>query len=150
MKKKRTYFAPTTFQQRHLLFKTWEETGNVKEACAKARVSRQTFYNWKPRFEEGGYEGLNECRSHAPKNPHRIAAEVEDDVIEMRGEHPNWGKRRIADELAKGNSWVPVVSANTVKRILKDAGLWSLGESRKKKRLANGQESGRSRANDQY
>lgn len=150
MKKKRTYFAPTTPQQRHLLFKTWEESGNVKEACAKAHVSRQTFYNGKSRYEEDGYEGLTACRSHAPKNPSRIAAEVEADVIEIRGEHPNWGKRRIADELAKGNSWVPLVSANTVKRILKDAGLWSPGESRKKKRLAASQDSRRSRANDQY
>jgi hypothetical protein len=43
----------------------------------------------------------------------------------MRCEHPGWGKRRIADELAKGNNYVPLVSPNTVKRILHDAGLWS-------------------------
>ena len=150
MEKKRTYFAATTPQQRHLLFTTWEENGSVTEACAKAHVSRQTFYNWKPRFEAGGYEALNECRSHAPKNPNRIAADTEEQVIEMRRDHPNWGKQRIADELAKGNSWVPVVSANSVKRILKDAGLWSSRESRKKKRLARGQARGRTRANDQY
>jgi transposase len=138
MEKKRTYFPPTTAQQRQMLFKTWEETGNVTVACAKAHVSLQTFYNWKPRFEEGGYEGLNECRSHAPKNPNRVAAEVEEQVIEMRCEHPDWGKQRIADELAKRNSWVPVVSANTVKRILLDAGLWPQKEKREKKRLASG------------
>lgn len=134
MEKKRTYFPPTTPQQRHLLFKTWEETGNVTEACAKAHVSRQTFYNWKPRFEEKGYEALNECRSHAPKNPNRKAKEVEDHVVEMRRGHPNWGKRRIADELAKGNSWVPVVSPNTVKRILLDAGLWPQADRDGKKK----------------
>ena len=138
MEKKRTYFPPTTRQQRHLLFKTWEETGSVKKACGKARVSRQTFYNWKPRFEAGGYEALNECRSHAPKNPSRVTAEVEEQVIEMRREQPNWGKQRIADELAKRHSWVPVVSANTVKRILLDAGLWQPEEKREKKRHAPG------------
>jgi len=134
MEKKRTYFPPTTPQQRHLLFKTWEETGNVTEACGKAHVSRQTFYNWKPRFEEGGYEALNECRSHAPKNPNRKAKEVEEQVVEMRRRHPNWGRQRIADELAKGNSWVAVVSANTVKRILIDAGLWPQRDSQGKKK----------------
>ncbi len=148
MEKKRTYFSPTTRQQRHLLFTTWEETGSVTEACAKAHVSRQTFYNWKPRFEEGGYEALNECRSHAPKNPNRIGAEVEEQVIEMRRERAKWGKQRIADELAKGNSWVPVVSANTVKRILLDAGLWPQRVSQEKKRRAPSQDSGRTRAND--
>ena len=60
MEKKRTYFSPTTAQQRYLLFKTWEETGNVTQACAKAGVCRQTFYSWKPRFIEEGYEGLKE------------------------------------------------------------------------------------------
>ena len=124
MEKKRTYFPPTTPQQRHLLFKTWEDTGNVTEACAKAHVSRQTFYNWKPRFEAGGYEALNVCHSHAPHNPKRTAREVEAQVIEMRRQEPGWGKQRIADELAQRNSWVPVVSANTVKRILLAAGLW--------------------------
>ena len=149
MEKKRTYFPPTTPQQRHLLFKTWEKTGNVTEACAKAHVSRQTFYNWKSRFEEGGYEALNECRSHAPKNPGRVGADVEEQTIEMRREHPDWGKQRIADELARRNSWVPIVSANTVKRILLDAGLWQQRESREKKSLAPGQDSGRTRTNDQ-
>ena len=51
----------------------------------------------------------------------------------MRREHPDWGKRRIADELAKGNNWVPLVSPNTVKRILQDAGLWPQAESGAKK-----------------
>ena len=39
----------------------------------------------------------------------------------------------IADEMAKGNNWVPVVSPNTVRRILRDADLWpELGETAKK------------------
>ena len=65
MKKKHTYFSPTTREQRHLLFMAWEETGSVTEACAKAHVSRQTFYNWKARYEEGGYRALN---GHARQN----------------------------------------------------------------------------------
>jgi hypothetical protein len=50
-------------------------------------------------------------------------------VSGLRREHANWGKKRIADELAKGNNWVPLVSPNTVKRILKDAGLWGTVEA---------------------
>ncbi len=38
--------------------------------------------------------------------------------------HPAWGQQRLADELAKANGWVPLVSPNTVTRILRDAGLW--------------------------
>ncbi len=115
------------------MFETWEATGNVTEACAKARVGRRTFYYWKPRFEERGYASLETFASRAPKNPVRISKEVEEEVIEMRRSHPEWGKRRIADELAKGNSWVPLASPNTVRRILQDAGLWLEPETKAKK-----------------
>jgi hypothetical protein len=49
---------------------------------------------------------------------------VEAQVIALRQEQPRWGKQRLADELAKANGWVPLVSPNTVKRILRTAGLW--------------------------
>jgi len=57
----------------------------------------------------------------------------------MRRQHTDWGKKRIADELAKGNNWVPLVSPNTVKRILKDAGLWPEPEATAKKGALNRQ-----------
>jgi hypothetical protein len=38
------------------------------------------------------------------------------------------GKRSIANELTKRNNWTPLVSPNTVQRILKDAGLLSQEE----------------------
>ena len=59
MNKQRTYFRPTTAQQRRLLFETWEATGNVAEASRKAlswlQFSSRVFYadklgnclNWK-------------------------------------------------------------------------------------------------------
>ncbi len=133
MNQKRTYFPSTTAQQRRLLFETWEATGSIAEACRKAHVCRQTFYNWKGRFEVDGYAGLKAPRSHAPNNPHCTPAHVEEQVKEMRRRNPEWGKRRIADELAKGNNWVPLVSPNTVKRILQDAGLWHEAEATAKK-----------------
>jgi transposase len=58
MSKKRVYFPRTTGQQRELLFETWEATGEVRLACQRAHVSERTFYKWKGRFVEGGYEAL--------------------------------------------------------------------------------------------
>jgi len=133
MAKKRTYFPPTTAQQRRLLFAIWEETGDRAEACRRAHVSQSTFYNWKPRYEADGYAALDEARSHAPHRPHLASPEVGSQVVGIRQAHPDWGKRRIADELAKGNNWVPLASPNTVKRILQDAGLWLQAESEAKK-----------------
>jgi transposase len=106
----------------------------VPAACRQARVSEGTFYYWKPRFEAGGYEALVEFASHAPKEPHRIEADIEQAIINLRQQNPTWGKRRIADEMAKANDWVPLVSPNTVKRILQAAGLWQKPEPGVKKK----------------
>ena len=133
MKKKRVVYRETTAQQRKLLFEVWEETGNVSLASRKAHVGRGTFYYWKPRFEEQGYKGLEETASRAPKKTRRTPDEIEQKVIAMRRQHADWGKQRIADELAKANNWVPLVAPQTVKRILKDADLWEAVEDEAKK-----------------
>jgi transposase len=129
MSTKRIPFRETTAQQRKLLFETWEATGNVTLACRKAHVGRGTFYYWKPRFGKYGYAGLEAFENRSPKESHRTATEVEQKVIALRREHPGWGKKRIANELAKANNWVPLISPNTVKRILKDDGLWEAVEA---------------------
>jgi len=124
MKTKRTYFGFTTPQQRKLLFETWQATSKVTEACKKARVSRSLFYYWKERFDEKGYAGLEEFESRTAHKLNYKEEAIEEKVIEMRRKNPNWGKVRISDEMAKANNWVAVVSANTVKRMLKKANLW--------------------------
>jgi transposase InsO family protein/transposase len=121
----RIHYPRTTVSQRKLLFETWEETKDVAQACRTARVSERTFYYWKPRFETGGYEVLRQFASHAPQEPNRMSDEIEQEVIGLRRQNAGWGKQRIADELAKKNNWIPVISPNTVKRILQEAGLWS-------------------------
>lgn len=134
MRAKRIHYPRTTEQQRKRLFEIWEESGNISEASRKAHVGRGTFYYWKGRFDEQGYEGLAEFASHAPNKPARMATEVEEKVIELKQTHPDWGKKRIAQELAKRNSWVPVISPNTVKRILTEAELWARVEEEVKKK----------------
>jgi len=119
MSPKRTYFGFTTPQQRKLLFETWEATVDIDEACRTARVSRRLFYYWKPRFEKAGYGGLEVFESRVAHKLNYKAPEIEAEVIKLRRQNPDWGKARIAHEMAKA-----VVSPNTVKRILQDAELW--------------------------
>jgi transposase len=99
-------------------------SGNVSDICRRAHVGRGTFYYWKPRFDEQGYAGLEAFASRAPKEPCRTALAIVQKVIRLRREHPDWGNNQIADDLAKSNDWVWLVSPNTVKRILQQAGLW--------------------------
>jgi transposase len=133
MSPKRTYSGFSTPQQRKLLFETWESTGSVSTACREARVSRGLFYYWKARFEQYGYAGLEEFESRVAHKLNYKSAEIEQQVIEMRRQHPDWGKARIAQEMAKANNWVPLVSPNTVKRILQDADLWPESAAGRKK-----------------
>lgn len=133
-KPKRTYFRRTTAQQRRLLFETYERTGDIDEACKVARVSRRTFYYWRPRFQEGGYAALEQERSRAPHKT-RIPPTPEEtvqEVIAYRQSHPQAGYRRIAAELAKAHDWQPVISPTQVRRILLKAGL--VGNQSKEKK----------------
>ena len=124
MNTKRTHFPRTTPDQRRLLFETWQATKNISHACQVAHVCRQTFYDWQPRFATAGFAGLLHFASAAPKEPHRIDLRIEQRVTALRQQNPSWGKRRIADEITKDNQWVPLVTPNTVRRVLQDAGLW--------------------------
>jgi transposase len=130
---KRIHFPLTTAEQRRLLFETWEANGDVDRACRTAHVGRRTFYTWKPRFLTGGYPALDHFPSRAPKRTRRTPDPIEAQVIELRRQHPRWGKQRLADQLAKANGWTPLVSPNTIKRILRDAGLWDIAPGRAKK-----------------
>jgi transposase len=124
MSQKHTYFGYSTPQQRKLLFETWQQTGSVEQACRKARVSQGLFYYWKPRFEAEGYSGLEKFESRVAHKLNYKPEAVQKRVLEMCEQHPEWGKTRISQEMAKANNWVPIVSPNTVRRILKQAGLW--------------------------
>lgn len=124
MDKQRMHYPRTTPSQRKVLFQKWEETGEIAAACREARVSEGTFYYWRPRFEAGRYEAVEQFASHAPQGPHRTSETIAQEVIRLRRENVKWGKQRIADELAKKNNWRAVISPNTVKRILQAAGLW--------------------------
>jgi len=138
MSSKHIHYPDTTPQQRKLLFETWQTGSSVVEACRKAHVGRGTFYRWKPRFEAEGYAGLEEYQKKGPEKGYgRTSAEIEDQVIKLRKLHADWGKHRIADEIAKANNWVPLISPNTVRRILEEAGLWKPEEKRPKKAHSN-------------
>lgn len=135
--KQRIYYPQTTYSQRQLLFQTWQETGNINEACKRARTSRSTFYYWKERFEQGGYEALEKPEKPGSAKGIHISPEIQEKVKALKIANPDWGKRRIADELGKSNDWTPLISPNSVRRILQENGLWPETEPAKKKAPTN-------------
>ncbi|MGA9692743.1 MAG: IS481 family transposase [Pseudonocardiaceae bacterium] len=87
-------------------------------------VSRQTLHTWLTRYARHGLAGLIDRTHRPPSCPHQAPAEVETTVCELRREHPRWGPRRIAFELARtAAETATVVSRSTVYRILVRHGL---------------------------
>jgi len=133
MKRIRNSYERTTGEQRKLLFESWEQSGNITAACKTAQVGRNTFYNWKSRFEKDGYAGLEKYeKAGVAKGTGRVSVEVENKVKALHGQHAEWGKHRLSQEIAKANNWVPLVSPNTVRRVLEESGMWKEPENKKK------------------
>ena len=122
---KRIHFPLMTAQQRRLLFETWEATGDVMQACPPPISDAARFIIGNRASNQGGYVALEQFASAAPKQPARTDAAIAAQIVALRTQHPTWGKRRIADELAKANGWQRVVSPNTVARILRAHDLWT-------------------------
>lgn len=58
------------------VIKYYEERGNVAKTCRHFGIARQTFYDWKARYDKFGDEGLINHKP-CPENPGlRVAPEI--------------------------------------------------------------------------
>lgn len=92
----------------------------MREACQAFEISRPTGYEWLRRYQAGGIAGVEE-KSRRPRNsPRQTAAEIEQRVVELRQQRPDWGARKLQVLLAREKIDLPVI---TVHRILLRRGL---------------------------
>jgi putative transposase len=96
-------------------------------------VSRQTGHKWLTRFQERGYDGLEERSRRPAATPLATAEDVVLGVLAERKKHPTWGPRKLAIVLGRtlGDA---SPSERTIARILKRA---ELVRTRKKRRPPN-------------
>ena len=71
---------------------------NRRELCRRFEISPKTGYKWMERFD-GSLESLHD-RSRRPRSsPEQTCGRVEQAVIDLRRQHPEWGGRKIARRL---------------------------------------------------
>jgi transposase InsO family protein len=94
---------------------------NLARLARHFGISRKTAYKWLGRFTAGGVPGLSD-RSRRPRaSPIRTADALEQQVLQLRAQHPAWGGRKLRARLqALGHPLVP--AASTITAILRRHG----------------------------
>ncbi|MBA2655194.1 MAG: helix-turn-helix domain containing protein [Gammaproteobacteria bacterium] len=101
---------------------------SFKQLCHTFGISRQTGYTLLNRYQAEGVCGLDQ-RSRAPINqPHKIAKEIEKQILKVRKKASTWGAKKIKSYLERrGVENLPALS--TINEILKRNGCVSQEES---------------------
>lgn len=91
--------------------------------CKRFNISRKTGYKWLNRYKDKGIEGLQEKTRRPARSPQKCPEEIEDYVISLRKEDPEWGPKKLRrimqDNKAKGAySFEMIPSKNTIGKIL--------------------------------
>jgi transposase InsO family protein len=89
------------------------------EVCEFIGVSGSALGKWRKLYQEGGEGAL--VRQATNPGTRKICSDLEKRIEQMRRDNPEAGVRRIRDELRHGPGIG--VSAETVRRVLNDAGL---------------------------
>ena len=105
-----------------------KEHGN-KPAARAFKTTVKTVRKWRRRYEESGYQGLND-QSRAPKNPaNGIQPEQKKKAIELKEMLPSFGAEKIKDYFSLQ------LSVKAMRRIWKEEGLMKV--KRKKHKTKN-------------
>src|SRR5271155_419205 len=86
----------------------------LTELCAEFEISRPTGYGWLKRYQTRGITGMQEASRRPHHSPARTAAGLEQRGVELRGQRPGWGARKIRHLLGKEGIELP---ASTIHRI---------------------------------
>lgn len=110
-------------ERRDFILACLDRSRRITDICREFGVSEKTGYKILRRYREFGEAGL-EDRSHAVlEHPFRITPEVQECILALKREHPDYGPRLIHDRLVQhepGKHWP---AASSISNLLKRHGL---------------------------
>jgi len=111
-------------EKRKAFVEEWLSEGwTMTELCARHGISRQAGYNTLERFQQQGWEGLEE-RSRAPRrHPNQTAGEIEQEIMELRQQHMRWGPRKLKVVLEREHPEIRWPAVSTMGELLRREGL---------------------------
>jgi transposase len=72
--------------------------------CQEFEISRPTGYLWLKRYEESGLAGIAELSQRPHHSRERTPAELEERVVQVRKQYPDWGARKLKVVLVRFES----------------------------------------------
>ena len=122
-------------QERFRFIEQWNsQAWSMAELCRWFGVTRKTGYKWVERYQGAGLDGLRDLSRAALQHPNATGAETESRIVELRGEHPHWGARKIRACLLRQLPHYTVPAHSTIGAILKANGLTVVPKRRRKAR----------------
>ena len=122
--------------ERRKQFVAEHESGQwtMRDLCRVYGISRPTGYELLRRWAAEGEAGLGD-QSRAPqRHPNQTPREIEQQVLELRRQHPRWGPRTLQFKLRELHPKVSWPAASTIGAILDREGLTR--HRRKRRRVA--------------
>ena len=116
--------ASSVVDQRREFIEEYEGgLATMAELCRSHEISRATGYKWMNRYQQSGWEGLEDLSRAPQRHPNQTAAELEERILGMRREHPRWGPRKLQSYLCERYSKQKWPVASTIGELLKREGL---------------------------
>ncbi len=94
-----------------------KEGANIRALCRQFGITPRTGYKWLHRYREEGSAGLCERSRRPHASPHHSSPATEEQVLQVRQEHPAWGGRKIRWTLQENGMACPP-AASTISAIL--------------------------------
>lgn len=109
-----------------------EEDFSFAEICRQFGISRKTGYKWQSRYQAEGLEGLVDQSRSPDRHPNEVLAEVAEQILALRREHPHWGPAKLRVRLEKDAPEIHWPATSTIGEILKRGGLTVLRKYHRK------------------